>query len=277
MATKGDAWEYEPGISTGFEHITAISNKNIESLSKTKMTHEEKNFMENFMNLNFHITHFTDKDFRDDNGDLNIYSRKQLQRNKIKFNLGNTELLDLNSFATDDFVFFGLEAGSELSKKKSRFGNVAYRIRLSSLPTTTLSYSHAQIVDLGNYDVRPVTNRPAWLAPQDKEIFFNGNITRKKVTEFVFVGKDMLKGIGMTILNDLREFSSETRDKVLNMRSESEINGVMNSMLRPQIAVPNSLTLKKGQFNVSFFESPNTSMPLLPSKTLANGQKHFYI
>lgn len=87
----------------------------------------------------------------------------------------------------------------------------------------------------------------------------------------------MLKGIGMTIVYDLREFSSETRGKVLNMRSESEINGVMNSMLRPQIAVPNSFSLKKGQFNVSFLESPNTSMPLLPSKTLANVQTHLYI
>lgn len=248
MVNDGDAWESLIGRGDGFTAMKELSGENMIRLKQTlELTSQEQQFVSGFKEELFNIVHFSGKDLRDDDGALTLLSRKQLQRKKINFQLSNTPQLDIDSFATDDFVFFSLETGTSEQKERSRFGEHRYRAPLGSLGARN-DYSHIELMDLATADQRPGTSKPAWVARQDKDLF-NRSAESNTILSSVFVGRDMIEGLALRVVGELQQFSSDTKDNAFTLQASGQVSEVMNSLFRPQIVVPHSLALSKSHLS----------------------------
>lgn len=174
-------------------------------------------------------------------------SSKQLKKNKISFNTGNTDILDLDSFATDDFVFFSLETGVTGRKERSRFGEHRFQAPLGALKERH-EYTHIELMDLAQVDQRPGSDKPGWVAREDKDTFFRSAETNT-ILSSVFVGRDMIEGMALRIVGELQHFGGDTKDNAFALQASGQASEVMNSLFRPQIVVPHSLTLTKSHLS----------------------------
>ncbi|WP_369790718.1 hypothetical protein [Rouxiella sp. WC2420] len=276
MVSNGDAWKELNG--RGKEAISLLSKSNINKLQSSIPNPLEREFIANFKQQPFYLSHFSSKDVRNKQGSAEFLSRKQLQKKKVSFNTKNTAQLDLDSFATDDFVFFALEVGDNNQKTSSRFGDINYRIPLDAVKDDIKQYGHLEAADLAQNDQRPGTKVPDWVSYDDKDKFFQGDVIDHEIIDLVFYGKDMIEGLAYRIVQDLREFSSATRDKALKMKDSKEVNGLMNSLYRPQVLFPHSLILDPKQFkyNAASNKSSASKAAPLERKTVPAVQ-HFYV
>lgn len=72
----------------------------------------------------------------------------------------------------------------------------------------------------------------------------------------MFFGKEMRTGLGLYLLKRIRNIPHSDRQKILSMKSEHELNRVINGILRPEIKVPKYFLAK--------------SIPLLSSMATEN-------
>ena len=244
MVNQGEAWEDLRSRGEPFSAVKTLSGENLMNLRQNlELSPAESQFVQGFQDELFDIVHFSNKDFRDSEGSLTLLSSKQLTKNKISFNRNNTNLLDLDSFATNDFVFFSLEAGVTGRKEKSRFGEHRFRAPMGSLKERH-PYTHVELMDLAQVDQRPGTDKPGWVAREDKDTFFRF-AESNTILSSVFVGKDMIEGMALRIVGELQNFGSDTKDSAFALQASGQVSEVMNSLFRPQIVVPHSLTLSK--------------------------------
>ena len=248
MVNQGEAWEDLRGRGEGFTAIRELSGENIMSLKQNlELSSAESQFVQGFQDELFDLVHFSNKDFRDSAGTLTLMSSKQLKKNKISFNTGNTDILDLDSFATDDFVFFSLETGVTGRKERSRFGEHRFQAPLGALKERH-EYTHIELMDLAQVDQRPGSDKPGWVAREDKDTFFRSAETNT-ILSSVFVGRDMIEGMALRIVGELQHFGGDTKDNAFALQASGQASEVMNSLFRPQIVVPHSLTLTKSHLS----------------------------
>ncbi|QCR35051.1 RHS repeat domain-containing protein [Nissabacter sp. SGAir0207] len=242
MVSEGEAWHELPK-EDGIAAIRNLSQQNLSLLKAQPLTRPEANFIQYFQKQPVTLTHFTNSDFRE-NGNLRLRSRINLQKRGVKFSQSNTVQLDLDSFATDSFVFFSVSLGEKSTKTRSRFGNISYSVPLDKIKKKSRDYAHIELTDLAQNDQRPTTKRPEWLERSDNDTFFHSSVENNKITDLIFFGDDMMEGMAYRIVSDLRCFSEKTRDRVLAMRDTKDVDSVMNSLYRPQILFPNSVKIK---------------------------------
>ncbi|WP_409497821.1 RHS repeat domain-containing protein [Pseudomonas fragi] len=270
MVKKGEAWEDLRSQGEPFSAVKTLSGENLANLRQNlELSPAESQFVQGFQDELFDIVHFSNKDFRDSEGSLTLLSSKQLTKNKISFNRNNTDLLDLDSFATNDFVFFSLEAGVKGRKEKSRFGEHRFRAPMGSLKERH-DYTHVELMDLAQVDQRPGTNKPSWVAREDQEIFFR-SAESNTILSSVFVGKDMIEGMALRIVGELQNFGSDTKDSAFALQTSGQVSEVMNSLFRPQIVVPHSLTISKTHLSYKGPAPKAASTSSVPVVT------HFYV
>ena len=166
-------------------------------------------------------------------------------------------MADLDNYATNDFVFFSLEAGAEPKKEKSRFGEHRYRAPMDALQARH-EYTHMELTDLLLVDQRPGNKRPAWVMPWDEEVFFS-SAEDNTVLSSVFVGANMVKGLALRIVSDLQKFSSDSVNNAYDLQISGQADQLMNSLFRPQIVVPHSITLSHS--NLSYKGPANAVHP----------------
>ena len=242
MVNHGEAWEDLRSRGEPFSAVRALSGEKLMNLRQDlELSPAESQFVQGFQDELFDIVHFSNKDFRDSEGSLTLLSSKQLTKNKISFNRNNTDILDLDSFATNDFVFFSLEAGVTGRKEKSRFGEHRFRAPMGSLKERH-PYTHMELMDLAQVDQRPGSNKPGWVAREDKDTFFR-SAESNTILSSVFVGRDMIEGLALRVVSELQQFGSDTKDNAFTLQTSGQVSEVMNSLFRPQIVVPHSLTL----------------------------------
>ena len=271
MLKHGEAWEDIRTQGNGFTAISELSDRNMARLKQDlDLSAAEELFVTGFQEEVFNLVHFSNKDFRDSSGALTLQSRKQLQKNKITFDKNNTELLDIESFATNDFVFFSLEAGEKNQKEKSRFGEHRYRTVLEPMHEYH-DVAHLELTDLAQIDQRPVTNPPAWVAHGDKDLFFR-SAESNTILPSIFMGMDMIEGLALSIVNELQPFSGDTKEAVFELQRSGQSDVVMNSLFRPQILIPHSLTISKS--NLSYKGPAKSTASAASSAPIV---KHFYV
>ena len=248
MVNEGDAWEDLRGRPDGFTAVKELSGDNIMSLKQNlELSSAENQFVQGFQDELFDLVHFSNKDYRDSEGTLTLMSRKQLEKNQISFNTGNTSTLDLDSFATDDFVFFSLETGATGRKNTSRFGEHRFQAPMGALKERH-EFTHIELMDLAQVDQRPGSNKPGWVAREDKDTFFR-SAESNTILSSVFVGRDMIEGLALRIVGELQHFGGDTKDNAFALQASGQASEVMNSLFRPQIVVPHSLTLTKSHLS----------------------------
>lgn len=245
MVNNGIAWKNLSNCNA-YKSLNDLLMKNINTLNEDchPVAVEEKDFIEYFCNQNFYLVHHTQSKLTDEQGAVELLSRKQLLVQDVKFDLHNTTNADLKNFSTDDFVFFSVEVENAKQKKSSRFGKFAYRVELINISPKIREFSLMQATDLQHFDRRPVMYLPEWVRNDDRKTFFTGNVNKRTIQELVFSGKDMITSLAMLIVRDLREFSLETRLNVLANRDNDKLNTIIHTLLNPQILFPHSIKLE---------------------------------
>ncbi len=122
MLKHGREWDLETSDSSTAQGISA-KNLSALRLALTPLRDYEKRFLDHFLSTRLYATHATRPGAlpqREEN--VSLFSRKKLQEHRIGFPEGNTEAQDIEGYASDDHVFFSLEAGDTPQKPTSRFG-----------------------------------------------------------------------------------------------------------------------------------------------------------
>ncbi|MCW1244450.1 RHS repeat protein [Pseudomonas sp. SAICEU22] len=252
VLAQGDAWGQLDQSSTGLAAFQKLSKDNIKRLEdqlEQRIELESANaiFLNAFDANPFHIVHFSDQDLRHDNV-VELFSRKQLVNRGVIFNSDNTATGDLTHFATDDFVFFSLEAQHEPAKSRSRFGDKRYRAPLSILQESgQMQTSMLQTLDIIFPATRPkaapswVDNASAYLkdfALRDNE---DEDTQRRHA---MFVGEDIVHGMGLNVMIDVLTYATDPTDTLFDVSADK----LMNSLYRPQVLVPNSVKLRPPRY-----------------------------
>lgn len=164
--TQGTAWKRLDQSSDG---LTAFQKQSKDNIARLETQLEEyidledadKLFIKPFSDNPFYIVHFSDQDLRQENNVVELYSRQQLFNHGVTFRTENTGVGDLRKVATDDFVFFSLEATEDPAKFSSRFGDKRYRTALSTLQQSgQFEASMLQSLDILKPAERPKTAPP---------------------------------------------------------------------------------------------------------------------
>ena len=241
MISRGYVWEPLRKRGNGYIALKELSGeKTVRLIEDLNLSAADMQFLNSFTENEFNLVHFSDKDFRARDKSLTLLSSTQLKKNKITFNTSNTEMVDLDAFATNDFVFFSLEAGAEPKKEYSRFGEHRYRAPLDALQARH-EYAHTELTDLALVDKRPGDLKPAWVTASDEEIYFS-SAEYNTILSSVFVGPNMIKGLALRIVSDLQHFDSDTKHNAYELQASGQADELMNSLFRPQIVVPHSIS-----------------------------------
>ncbi|WP_198359342.1 hypothetical protein [Burkholderia ubonensis] len=232
MTENGDIWA--SNRSGGSKYIESISMGNISDLSKdlAPLSDDEIKFLNVFLNQKFYATHTTLAPVKNESGVLSLYSREKLIERGIIFNENNSPPEDIKILGNDDFVFFSLEVGDTPKKPSSRFGGVTYRVNFDEAvfrDTSWLSLVEMRFAKTPNVDRHiPYLNQSE-----------QSSLSKRELTPFetVFAGRDMKRGIGLSIISDARKLSPESRKKILESTTEGKINSLINGLYRPEIKV----------------------------------------
>lgn len=249
-STKKIKGKTVPVPQTAMGRVAELGERNIEN---SQRTHGElKGSKKNLFNAlsgnigSYYLTHFSSHAFPD--GDINLLSREQLKSCGIVFDEENTTDVDLEEFATDDFVFMGLEAGegSIPLKKKSKFGDNLFRINLTKVDSDSISSSLVQLNDLLYCDERPSKKDPNWLHPSEERAFRSLSHSPKDV---IYRGHQFLNGISHQIVADLEDMPKSRANITGSIKggymNRDLKNSVVNSFYRPQVLFPQTVTLPK--------------------------------
>jgi RHS repeat-associated protein len=251
--TRGEAWKELGATSNPFMAFQKLSKYNITRLETKLEEHidlenADKFFLGPFNAKPFHIVHFSNQDLRQEDNVVELFSRKQLLNRGLAFSTENTHVDDLEVVATDDFVFFSLEASQKPAKRSSRFGDKRYRTPLSALQDSgQLETSMLQTLDILQPGMRP-KEAPPWVVDKfDYKVDFamrDGADENAQRLRAMFVGEDMIRGMGINVMIDVLTYAETPADTLRDIPAEK----LINSLYRPQVLVPNTVKLQPHQY-----------------------------
>jgi RHS repeat-associated protein len=250
---RGEGWKQLGPTAKALRAFQKLSKGNIKRLEAqleqhTYLEDADKSFLDSFNESPFHIVHFSNQDLRQEDNVVELFSRKQLRNRGLAFRTENTAVDDLMKVATDDFVFFSLEASQEPAKSSSRFGDKRYRTPLSALQDSgQLETSMLQTLDILEPQKRP-NAAPLWV--EDK-LAYQGDFARRdganpnaQRLRAMFVGEDMIRGMGLNVMIDVLTYAKNPADTLLDIPADK----LMNSHYRPQVLVPHAVKLRPRQY-----------------------------
>ncbi len=239
--------------------IAQLSSMNLSNLRRGlgKLTASESAFFDRFTRQKFFATHFTNVNLERSSSrgsTLTMFSRKKLLEKKMTFDRGHTN--DRDYFYKNDhgFVFFSLECGPQPTGLDSEYGKIAYRVPFDSPAIMQLSWG--SLDDLIAVMEKEPGNLLFELSTSEEESAFRENCCRSSVMRAfhddidayndIFTGKDLIPGAALSIISQLRKLqhclpnqdSPSLSERLLARSTPEEINGLLNSMYRPEIRVP---------------------------------------
>lgn len=242
MLENGPEWDLGPKDP---KSAAGISSANLSQLRKqlTPLRDYEKSFMDTFLKTRLYATHATRPGaLNEKDGNVALFSRQKLSERGIDFPVGNTEGQDIEDYASDDHVFFSLEAGDKPKKPTSRFGTELLRF----------DFEHKAIQKTGILNlVDPATGLPPPALDRFQAIESHSNADEKSEAlenlsaleytpkESLFHGHQMKSGLALAVIKTCRENLSESiGKKMLAAKNGDDINALVNGLFRPSIMVP---------------------------------------
>lgn len=244
---QDDDWMYDGGpLVSRFQRSAALFSKSIKNMddviaSNGALDDQEESFADNFLAMPFYATHATQSKVLSPGGDLVLYSRKRLMEKAIAFSEENSTSLDVNGLGNDDYVFFSLEVGEQSSKDWSRFGNRMYRVKYDH---PAFAYSSMSLVD--QLELEPPLPGALNLSDQANDLLYGRRFNRPDV---MFHGQERsIVGLLHSIIHAARGLPPADRQSILNARSETGINRIINYIFRPEIRVPGMIAVCQDDF-----------------------------
>jgi insecticidal toxin complex protein TccC len=266
MFRKGLVWDgLMRSSENGLETMVRLSKANLSKLESEMDGEKQRNVADRIAAISpedYWITHFSRQDFSNEEG-AHFKSLVTLQHERGDPGYeGNSEGGNIPNYGNHDFAFFALETGGvEPLKSQSRFGNYRYHATLSTLGPHR-PYTHIEVTDLLRHNTREISETRSkslhWFNttvgdPIDFLAFKHRvGLREDKEADLLFLGDDMLQGLGSKIAVDLGSLPESKQDVIVEWitgdRPLENVNQVINSFYRPQIAVPKGLKLNQGQF-----------------------------
>ncbi|MFC5722270.1 hypothetical protein ACFP1Z_19070 [Streptomyces gamaensis] len=217
-------------------NVDELSSANIKRLRSAlhPLRKEEQDFYREFLAAKFFATHTTGGPVLDEEKHLlNLFSRQKLIERGVKFNTANSPQEDIELLGNDDCVFFSLEVGEVPKKPSSRFGGRTFRFDFARPEFTDTGWM--SLVEMRFASTPKLQGHIPGLPQEDHQA-----VSRQELDRFgmVFSGGDMIRGLGLSILERIRGMSDEAQDTLLNMRDETGLNKLVNGLFRPEIKVP---------------------------------------
>lgn len=242
MLEKGPEWELGPNDP---KSAAGISSANLSLLRRelTPLRDYEKAFLGTFLATRLYATHATRPGaLSNKDGSIALFSRQKLSERGIGFPPGNTEGQDIEDYASDDHVFFSLEAGDTPQKPSSRFGTELLRF----------NFEHEAIQKTGMLNlVDPATGLPPQAYDRFPAIESHREMNEKNEAlenlsgldyapkQSLFHGHQMKPGLALAIIKNCREnVSKSIGEKMLSPKNDDDINTLLNGLFRPSIMVP---------------------------------------
>ncbi|MBA1376250.1 RHS repeat-associated core domain-containing protein [Pseudomonas brassicacearum] len=285
MQQHGDAWQALKDGGPSVEAFQGLSRSNIKRVRQLVADHDpieaHAGFQARLQSQAFHIVHFSNRNLMDTQGGVHLKSRQALrQENRLPAeSRGNTPQLDVESFATDDFVFFSLGVGSDPQKTNSRFGGFRYHTGLDNLSEAG-EFTHMELKDLaavgerGNSStvdkMQAFLKGPRGARRSDANLFMDNEKLREETpSDLFYMGAEMLEGLTLNVVADVALLSTEAQADLFAM-SDDQMDLVVNSFYRPQVVVPREIRLSSDQ--VGFLHPEPRRAPHHPPVV-----KHFYV
>ncbi|CDG98574.1 hypothetical protein XBP1_370003 [Xenorhabdus bovienii str. puntauvense] len=258
MFNNGTIWKKDGEDGNGIEDFNSmeyISQKNMDGLKKNlgELNDEERNFLKNIKSIKFSALHATTAEL--DN--RAILSRKTLKNTMLDFNEENTQSWDLEFVATDDFVFFSLEAGDSVQKKDSRFGNYAYLTEINDKSDNFFSKGFIALHDpaapmsgAGAYEDYierkfPSLNKATYTELGNSIVKDEGYQVYNSSHLIGDNGEELKNFLGLRLIKDIRSINNaEDRTSFLSMGDAKDIGRLINTFYRPQLLIPNRVNLR---------------------------------
>jgi hypothetical protein len=229
--------------------MRALSKQNISALRRAlhPLTATEAHFYQQALRSRFVATHSTSAQVTDADGQAALFSRRRLVRDGAEFNQANTPPSDLSALATDDFVFFSLEAGDEPQKASSRFGDTMLRFGMEHP-----AFSEVSWMNLVDFAIPGTQHLEQWVPGLTAEEYESIYSSRRYGRDKMFFGEDMINGLILSVIKDCRDhIDAERRDMLLSLERGPSLNRLINGLFRPQILVPRQ-----------FFGRPESVVPI---------------
>ncbi|MDR5781870.1 hypothetical protein QCE63_20940 [Caballeronia sp. LZ065] len=244
---QDDDWVYVGGpLVPQFQRSSALFSKSIKNVddviaSNGALDAQEESFADNFLGMPFYATHATQSRVLSPGGDLVLYSRKRLREKAIAFSEKNSTSLDVNGLGNDDYVFFSLEVGEQPSKDWSRFGSRMYKVKYDHP-----AFAHSSMSLVDQLELEAPLPGALNLSDQANDILYGRCFDRPDV---MFHGRERsIVGLLHSIIHAARELPPADRQIILNARSETEINNIINYIFRPEIRVPGMIAVCQDDF-----------------------------
>jgi insecticidal toxin complex protein TccC len=268
MIKQGRVWS-GLGLNheSGFQTVARLSSKNIAVLKDEIDTESQRKLAARIQDISpdeAWITHFSEADFSTEH---DVYFKTlatlQEERNDTTYE-GHSEGGNITEYANHDFVFFAWEAGgSAPTKTRSRFGEYRYHASFAELGQKA-DYTYLQVSDLMRPNSRDLTRERArtlgWLGGHESTdagfLDFKNRSGLRENTEadLLFMGSDMLKGLGHKVAVDLSSLSEDTQEAVVEWASNDRpllnVSEIVNAFFRPQVVVPGGLYISDKRFSV---------------------------
>lgn len=224
-------------------------------------THSEREFYNYVISLPFFCTHATsvrnvetsDKRLVNENtAKLRLESWKTLKAKGVGLRNKFLEKRNLSDavFGNDDFVFLSLECGNRGGKSYSRFGNKLYRFPIEG--KSSFNQSLITLNNLLTSKNQPNKTLEKLTISDDAKIKF---VRGYKLSEVIAVG-NIKKFICCSLILFIRQLPLLDKESLLTMRTEGDINILINSVFRPQICVPHRLYARLGDYEVIDLKQP---------------------
>lgn len=241
MISKGSIWKAtnEPQKLSAKQ----ISRNNLSSLRVrlTPLTTDEQEFVDRFLKEPLYITHATTREAKIDtpDGGVSLLSRQKLLSNKIKIATNHTGWTEQVDVASDDNVFFSLEAGEKPQKPASRFGTRLVRFKFDQPRVLQAATLHLEDPKADYYS-EVGGHFPAIDDHMEAESVEAALDDREHhPIESLFQGPDMKIGLSLSIISACRE-AEMPDDMKKNLLENTDFNSLINRLFRPTVMVPKS-------------------------------------
>ena len=244
MFTNGKMWkkDYNNELFTGFNYMKKVSKDNLKSLysSLSRLDSQEIEFLKYVQATPFIVTHASNASVIKPSGALEIFSRKKLESKNIDFCKYNSNKSDIDELANDDVIFFSLESGREVEKRKSRFGYTIYSTSFEQPVFEQVAWMSLR--EQLNNRVGDVKRHIAGLSDESYKLIV---LERTPNKQSMFLGKDTKLGLGLSLIKLFRKLPQLDRAYLLSTSNEKALNKLINGIYRPEVKVPRSFYSKQ--------------------------------
>lgn len=221
-----------------------MTSENLQRLKRllNPIAKMELAFLNRIRNSTYYLHHATNSDkVLNSNGDLCLFSRKNLQQKGIEFAYENTPSRDVIGLADDDYVFFSLLLGYNSKKRHSNLGDTFYKVKFNQ---PAFEFSSLSLFDIFMPVMHSVSRSK--VLSNDSLLRLSKRAMPPRHSVIFSDYESSLTGLAMHTILTSRLLNITEREKICSLTLDEDINDVIHAFFNPMIRVPKIFTSRAG-------------------------------